>query len=277
MNSTKLKILLLTLLAVSMLPALHCLADLSPEDTYAEFNKANDAFRAANLALTKPDSADRAKPLYTQAILHYEKITNDAGIKNAKLYYNLANAYMLKGDIGRAILNYKRAEKLEPADSNIQKNLAFARSRRMDKVQIKTQKRVLQTLFFWHYDFSLKTRLVVACAFFGILCIVLTMMILTAKRMPFSFVSIAAAVLSICFAASVAIADLQQRSHAQGVVLAASAVARQGDGRNYPPQYKEPLHTGTEFELIEQRPAWLHIRLADGSDSWIEDSTAELL
>jgi len=54
-------------------------------------------------------------------------------------------------------------------------------------------------------------------------------------------------------------------------------VAYQGDGQNYPPSFKAPLHAGTEFELVEHRPGWFHIKLADGSDGWIPQSAAEII
>ena len=78
--------------------------------------------------------------------------------------------YLLKEDLGRAILNYRRAEKLDASDLNIKKNLTFARSRRADRVETSTQRRVLETLFFWHYDFSLKAKALLACLFFAVLC-----------------------------------------------------------------------------------------------------------
>ena len=120
------------------------------EQIYSLFKQANQFFREAN---TAADDPARAQKLYEKAILNYEKIISDGGIKNSKFYYNLGNAYFLKEDIGRAILNYRRAQNLDKTDTNIQKNLAFARSRRIDKVEIRTEKRILETLFFWHYDF----------------------------------------------------------------------------------------------------------------------------
>ena len=62
-----------------------------------------------------------------------------------------------------------------------------------------------------------------------------------------------------------------------GVITDKEVVARQGDGQNYPPSFKDPLHEGTEFDLLENRPGWLHIKLFDESNGWINKSTAELI
>ncbi len=41
--------------------------------------------------------------------------------------------------------------------------------------------------------------------------------------------------------------------------------------------FKEPLHGGTEFDLLEQRPGRLHIKLSDDSDNWIPRSSADMI
>jgi len=250
------------------------LADTLPREQLALlFTQANDAFRKAN---TTPESQQRDL-LYQQAILDYQKIINEGGIKNAKLYYNIANAYFLKGDIARAILNYRRAEKLDGGDANILKNLTFARSRRVDEIETKTKERILHTLFFWHYDFSLKTRFLFSCIFFGALCLVLTLMLWAGRRALATSVAVITAVLLVCLAASVLVGAAAEVRTISGVITAPQIVARQGDGQNYPPSFKDPLHEGTEFDLLEQRPLWYHIRLGDSSDAWIPRNAAELI
>jgi hypothetical protein len=243
------------------------------ESLYPLLNEANTAFQQANAA----GDSNRARELYGKAVLLYEKIIDQGNIRNARLYYNLANAYFLKEDIGRAILNYRRAARLDGGDINIQKNLAFARSQRIDKVNVQTEKRVLETLFFWHYDFALKTRFFLACLFFAVLCATLTVMVWYGRGPATSVVALVAALLLTCFLTSVVV-DSHRRTHtAYGVITADEVVARQGDGPNYAPSFKDPLHAGTEFELIEQRPGWLHITLADGTDAWIPDQAAGLV
>ncbi len=63
---------------------------------------------------------------FESAIRIYESIVHD-GAESATLYYNLGNAYFKSGDIGHAVLNYLRAERLDPSDEDIQHNLDFAR------------------------------------------------------------------------------------------------------------------------------------------------------
>jgi tetratricopeptide (TPR) repeat protein len=247
---------------------------LSKQQLYSTFNQANDAFRQANSTV---DDTDKANSLYENAILGYEKIIREGRVENPKLYYNLANAYLLKGDIGRAVLNYRRAERLDRSDSDIHKNLAFARSRCVDKVEIKTEKQILQTLFFWHYDFSMRVKFTVACVCFAIFCLGLAATVWFGRKSLLTATTCIAAVLLLCFAGSVAVEGYSRITNLSGVIVAPEVVAYQGDGQNYPPSFKAPLHAGTEFELVERRPGWSHIKLADGSDGWIPQNTAETI
>ena len=258
----------------SLLPAVSAEAKLSREQVYSLFNQANEAFRKAN---STTDDRSQAERLYEKAILSYERIINDGHIQNAKLYYNLANTYFLKGDIGRAIVNYRRAEKIDNADANIRKNLAFARSRRIDKVELETEKRVLQTLFFWHYDFSTRTKFMLTCLFFAAVCISLTVVVWFGRIAPATVTAVVCGILTICFLVSVVFETRERAGRVCGVITAEEVVAHQADWQNSPPSFKEPLHAGTEFDLIESRPGWLHIRLSDGSDGWISDDSADLI
>jgi len=246
---------------------------MSKEQAYSLFSQANQSFREANSA----KDLEQAKRLYEKAILAFEKIINEGQIKNAKLFYNLANAYFLKGDVGKAILNYSRAEKLDNSDENIQKNLTFARGNRIDKVVTKTEKRVLQTLFFWHYDFPVKTKFLLACIFFGIVCICVAGIIWFGRNATLIASAIICAILTACFLSSLIVESRTQAGRIGGVITIKEVIARQGDGQNYSPSFKDQLHEGTEFNLLESRPGWLHIKLFDDSDGWIPETAADLI
>jgi hypothetical protein len=248
-------------------------AKLSTEEVQRLFHQANEAFRKANEKAGEPE----AERLYTEAILNYRQIIKEGGIENAKLYYNLANAYFLKQDLGRAILNYRRAERLSAANTRIAKNLAFARSKRIDQIRLKSEQRVLQTLFFWHYDFSLRTKFVLACVFFAVVCGALTVMIWLGRSAAGTATVAVAAILLLCFGTSVIVQARAQAGAIGGVITVEKVIARQGDGNNYPASFKEPLHSGTEFDVLEQRAGWMQIELADETDCWIPATAAEVI
>ena len=249
---------------------------LPKEQVYSLFTQANQFFREANTTTNDPD---KARKLYEKAILNYEKIISEGRIKNSKLYYNLGNAYFLKDDIGRAILNYRRAQRLDPPgrNTNIQKNLAFARSRRIDTVGVRTEKRILETLFFWHYDFSIKTKFLITCICSAIVLISLTLMLWRGKSPSTVATAVICSILMVSFLASVILETRSRANTICGVITAGQVIARQGDGPNYSESFKDPLHAGTEFDLLERRTGWFHIMLSDDSEGWIPDNAAELI
>ena len=263
----------------TLLIGLFCLtssagATLTREQTYSLFEKANQAFRRAN---STADDPDHAKRLYKEAILNYSRIIDDGRVRNPKLYYNLANAYLLSGDVGNAILNYRRAEALDKGDTNIQKNLAFARSRRLDTVAVKSEQRIMQTLFFWHYDFSVRTKFLIGAVCFAIVCASLTVMTWRGRAAPWVVTAVICGLVTVCSLTSVVLETRARARRAGGVITAEKVVARQGDGQNYPESFKDPLHAGTEFDLLERRSGWLHVRLSDNNDGWIPENSADLI
>lgn len=62
---------------------------------------------------------------YNAASRQFESLARD-GV-SASLFFNLANSYAQAGEFGRAILNYERARRLAPGDSDIRGNLELVR------------------------------------------------------------------------------------------------------------------------------------------------------
>jgi len=63
---------------------------------------------------------------YQQAIARYEELTAAVGFSSGVLF-NLANSYAQAGKIGLAVVNYERALRLAPTDSDIIGNLEMVR------------------------------------------------------------------------------------------------------------------------------------------------------
>ncbi len=115
----------------------------------------------------------------------------------------------------------------------------------------------------------------ITCISFALVCISLTVMTWYGKAAPWVVTVMICSVLTACLLASVVLETRACANRVCGVITTKEVVARQGDGRNYPESFKDPLHAGTEFDLLERRSAWLHIRLSDNSDGWIPDNSAD--
>jgi len=239
------------------------------------FNQARELFRQANeLSSTDPDAAN---DLYRKSAMRFETIVRKGGIQNGKLFYNIGNVYFKLGDIGRAILNYKRAGLFIPDDPNLIQNYRSAKARRMDRIEEPQERRVLKTLFFWHYDLSTATRVFVFTAFF-IFGWVMAIIQLFKPRPYIKRLIVFTSLISILFLGSLAVDFFYQQRYRQGVIIRPEVIARKGNSTSYEPSFKEPLHAGTEFILIEERDNnWYHIELTDSRRCWIPADDAEFI
>jgi tetratricopeptide (TPR) repeat protein len=141
--------------------ALSCALDgeaLSEHEKADLFAKAKEAFAEGNELRAGDAAAARRK--YALAAALFERIAQEGGVRNGKLYYNVGNAYFLQDRIGEAILNYRKAERLIPRHADLRKNLKAARILRKDQIETPARKKVMEVLFFWHYDLSLFARFV---------------------------------------------------------------------------------------------------------------------
>jgi tetratricopeptide (TPR) repeat protein len=238
------------------------------------FHEANQLFARANQAASSDPA--KAGDLYQKSLLRYRKIVDQGNIENGKLYYNIGNIYFKTKDIGRAILNYKKAERYLGNDINLQKNLAFARQMRPDKIDVKQETKILSTVFFWHYDLSSKTRLFLFSGLFGLLWLFAGIRIFV-KRPFFKWAAALTGALSLMFAASLGVEYLARKNTIEGVVISEESVARKGNSISYEPSFKNPLHAGTEFRVLEERGAWMRVQLPDDRTCWLPATDVELV
>lgn len=269
--------------AVRIVPLILLIACTFRAEAWARLDKAalNEHLAAAETAFREgvrldASNPDSARAFYREAVLHYERLAKDGGVRSGSLYYNVGNAYFRLGDVGRAILNYKRAALYLGSDANLRQNLQYARDRRADRIEVKQREKVYRTLFFIHYDIPSRIRLLVFAAAFAILWVA------AAARLyrPWGWLTVViavAAVASAIFLVSLAVDAARLSRTPEGVITADEVTGRMGDAVTYQPSFKEPLHAGTEFRLVERRPGFWLIELESGDRTWIPEGAAELV
>ena len=228
--------------------------------------EAQQFFRQANEARIADPTG--ARDLYLRAALRFERIAQDGEIHNGKLYYNTGNAYFQSGDIGRAILNYRLAERLIPGDANLAQNLAHARQTRVDSFEDKQETKVLKTLLFWHYDISPGIRLALLAIFSAVVWVGAASRLLRRNWTP-RWLLAACGGVALLLLGSVAAESHASARETPGVILNEQVVARKGDADTYEAAFTEPLHAGTEFALVEDRGDWVQAELSDGRRCWL--------
>ncbi|MBN2063959.1 MAG: tetratricopeptide repeat protein, partial [Sedimentisphaerales bacterium] len=201
------------------------------ESASVVLHEAEQAFTQANNVSVTDRS--EAAVLYERAIEKYQRLIDEFGISNEHVYYNIANAWLLQGDVGRAIVNYRRAALLAPGNADIAGNLNYARSLRLDRIPVPVEEKVMEMLFFWHYDFSLKGRYAAALVCWFLVCVVVSVMLLMRKKnTPALAISGILLLVTLLLTGSVVWESMGDSQNGYGVIVAQNTIARQGDGDN---------------------------------------------
>ncbi|MCP4249030.1 MAG: SH3 domain-containing protein [bacterium] len=226
--------------------------------------------RGTALTGTSPDEAMIAFRQSAETL----QVLVDRGLHNGRLYYNLGNARLKCGQLGRAIAAYRRAEALIPTDPLLQENLRYARSLRRDEIAERGPRTVARTVFFWHYDTPLAWRFAIGLGAWALFWVALLGRTLVG-RFRWGYAAMAFLMVWLTLAVSVTVDWQVARAPRGGVITANEVVVRKGNGLGYAPQFEQTLGEGVEFEVLEERDAWLHVRLPDGQEGWIAGADAE--
>lgn len=245
---------------------------LSGKEAEQYLSRAEESFREGlRLDASDPEAAGES---FQKSILYYRELIERGGIRNGKIYYNIANAYFRMGDLGRAILNYKRAALYIPNNDNLKKNLEYARSRGLNKIEAREKEKIFRTLFFLHYDLPFGVRFMIFSVSFALVWIIASIMIFF-RNGKLKTALILFSLISAIFLGSLAVEMTSGSAKREGVITEESVVARKGDARSYQPSFTEPLRAGTEFELLEERGGWYHIELINGERCWIPSDSGD--
>ena len=223
-----------------------------------------EVFVAANSAYEQGD--------YPAAIeLYSQLVTNDSA--NGQIHYNLGNAYLRNGELGRAIAELRRGRNLLPRDEDIRANLSFARDSTKDDIAPTEPSPVLSTLLFWHYALSVaelaKVTVVVNLLFWG----VAMLRLFHRQSEVLRWLSMVLLVVLVGVAGSLIAHGLVSRPVA--VVVPQEIEAYTAPDSDSVVRFK--LHAGTELRLKDEREGWLRIVLPDGQQAWIEAVWAEVV
>lgn len=189
---------------------------------------------------------------------------------NADLYTNAGNAALQAEDLGAAVLAYRRALLISPGHSRALQNLDHARTLLPGWIPRPQPEGVLDNLFFWHRTISRELRSLLAAGAFWIgaaLCAAAIRFRQTSLRNA----AILPGLVWLALLGSVLLDPLQaQRDEA--VVVVPEVVARAADSALAPSAFPQPLPSGVELRLLEERLPWLRVRLANGRDAWVTES-----
>jgi tetratricopeptide (TPR) repeat protein len=248
-------------------------AGLSPQQRREVLAEAQQAYdRGVEVLRSRPDEAAEQ---FRLAAGRFQMLVDD-GVANGRLFYDLGNAYLQAGDVGRAILEYREAERFIAGDDRLEGNLRYARSLRRDQIAPSGERALADALLSWHRATSLQARMWVFIITYFLFWLIL---ILWLFRRPgfWRYVAGACAILWIACGVSLAVELSSLGEIHEGVILRDEVIVRKGNGDGFAPQFEQPLHGGVEFSVLERRGDWLSIELPDGKTGWIPAAAAGLI
>lgn len=222
----------------------------------------------------KLDSANHyyKKKDYRKAAALYEQVLNE-NEPSAEVYYNLGNTYYRSGSIGLAILNYERAQKINPSDEDIRYNLKIARGKTVDQFEDAgmalgdawqqflasvgeagwswlTAGALLTTLFVFGWFLFLKKPLARKISFFsGLLLLAVTVFTFTCARQSY-----------------------QYTYKIRSAVLLQPAVAVY-NGPAAGSDQISTLHEGTKVRIRGTEGEWAQIVFGNRAEGWVKANT----
>ena len=229
--------------------------------------QADSAYTADNFVL--------AEALYLKAL--------EVGGSSTTLYYNLGNAYYRQGNLGKAIVNYERALKLDPTNADARANLEFVNSKITDK-QIDSGSYMDSvwevTVGMFHADTWAVIALVLFAIFLGALAAYIFSSAVAVKKASF-FGGLIVFILTVCAVIISFAAANRVNSDKYAIILPPSSQLSTSP-REARSQSEQAflLHEGTKVEIIDSivnpgEGMWYEVLVGHGERAWVKASEVE--
>ncbi len=196
---------------------------------------------------------------YAEAAALWKGIA-EGGVVNARLYYNLGNAFLKEGELGRAVLWYERAKKLAPGDPDLSFNLDRALERTRDARE-EDGAALGRIIFFLDNVLSHGTVQTLALAANLLFWAALAGYAATGRR-PLKIVCLTAAAACLLLLPTALHGLYADAFETHGIVLPESAAARAGASPKATRLFT--LHAGSRVRVDEERDG--HVRVRYGAD-----------
>jgi tetratricopeptide (TPR) repeat protein len=222
---------------------------------------ATAAFREGNAAYERAD--------YLEAASHYAK-AEAAGARDARLYYNHANALFRADQLGPSILYYEKARKLAPTDPDIQHNLNFARARVADKIPEAPANALTRLLWSAHAAYSPRAGVWIALGLFAgcFGALIAALFLPTVGRITALVVAAGALTVLLAFSPSLVYKLRQHGTSVRAVVLTPTVDLYSGPGDSYELLFR--AHEGTVFTIVSREGEWFAVKLPDGRGGFVK-------
>jgi tetratricopeptide (TPR) repeat protein len=205
--------------------------------------------------------------------------TLEAGFNSGNLYYNLGNAYFKSGELGRSILSYERALRLEPRDPDVEANLELARSLTADEIEPLPRFWVLSAISWWvdllpRGSLILIVAMTYLAAVGGLCARILSLQ--PGVRHAGAWLAGGSGVLLFILGTTLLAREGVFGRTERGIILAEEvAVQSAPSGDDNLTLFR--VHEGTRVRVDQSTDTWLEIVLDDGKVGWIPSDALETI
>jgi hypothetical protein len=246
-----------------LFPPLPLLAQTPQENLTEVMQTANEQYQAGR---------------FIEATKNYEVIV-EAGVQHSNVYYNLANAYFKQGDLGYAILNYRRAQRLDPRDADIAANLAIARAQTIDQIEAAglNEFNFGQILggFAW---FTLGEIALLLLAFWLFACLTICLYILQPQfRQVWNWLLAGWLLLLVLGGVAIGSSFYNGWRYPAAVVVAPEIEVITNPDTLEESTVEFTLHAGAEVNILDRRLGWRQIALPGDLRGWVPNDAIGLV
>lgn len=216
-----------------------------------------------------------AKGQFSEAAKQYEKIISTEGVA-PEIYFNLGNAYFKSNEVGRSILNYERALRLDPLFEDARFNLELAQQKVVDNIvqtPIFFLGRWIETLIKllssnqWVYTGSI--LFIVGLVFAFIFIFGSTYQL---RKISF-YVAAFFVIISLASVVFSGVRKEQLINHRDAIVMTGVISVKSSPDRSGTNLFE--LHEGTKVSIKSTLGNWTEIKLGNGNIGWVEQQNIE--
>jgi tetratricopeptide (TPR) repeat protein len=207
---------------------------------------------------------------YEKAITEYDLLL-EQGFESGPLYYNLGNCFLKKWGLGKAILNYERAGRLIPADSDLKSNYQYAKSLlRNDQQRPRGEEFPDQWLAWFSIDGL--TSFLTTLYLLSVLILISGLLFPAIKRFSRSALLLLAIVFLFCGLGLNRKISLLDR---EAVILAPKVEAKFQPFDRAPTSFS--LEEGNKVQILRSSHGWVKVRHPDKKVGWVKTFSLEVI
>ncbi len=214
---------------------------------------------------------------YHEALDKY-KLILETGEHSEALYFNIANAHYKLNHIAPSIYYYEKALLLNPNDTEIKNNLAFAKNMTLDDIDTVPEVGFSKLLNKWnnYFHFEIWAKISVGLALLFVLLFVIYYFSYSTTKKRLAFISSLTCLLLTFAALGLAFrGESLQVSNQPAIVFTKESQIKSEPNLRSTEAFK--LHEGTKVQVLDTVDNWKKIKIADGKTGWVMSEDIKLV